>query len=229
MALAFKITKAKYDALSEDMKKEYLAGEGEGEYVLDVLGIPAPEDTGPLKRSLEAERGKVKDIKAKLDEANGKLAEVPNIDEMKANHEKEVGKYKSFTENTLIDSVAMSLASKISKAPALLAPVIKARLVADMSGDTPVTRIKGADGKVVADFTIDKLGEELVANKDYAAIMIASQASGGGAPRSPAIKPLGGGAPQGEQSGQTPDLSTMKPSDLAARISERKAAEASAA
>lgn len=224
MALAFTINKAKYDALSDEMKAEYITGDKDGEYQLDVTGQPAPEDTGPLKRALEAEKAKTKTLKAERDGFKAQLDDAPDVEALKTQHEGEVKKYKDFTEATLIDGEAAKLAAKISTAPALLIPVIKSRLVADLSGDTPTTKIKGADGKVADDFTMEKLSAELVANKDYGAIIIGSKASGGGAPKTPTIKPLGGGAPKDGE--QAPDLSKMPGADLAARIKARMDAKA---
>ncbi|WLJ71036.1 hypothetical protein [Sphingomonas phage Kimi] len=220
MALKHKINKAAYDKLSDELKAEYIAGDNDGEYVLDVTGLPEPEDTGPLKRALEAEKTRHKETKAKLDTANATISEFPDVDKLKADHAKETGKYKAFTENALVDGAAQALAAKISTSPAIMLPHIKSRLVADVTGETPVTKVLDKDGKP-SDLTIEKLGEEMVANKDFAAIIIGSKASGGGAPRVPA-KPLGGGAPQGEQA---PDLSKMQPGDLAARIAAKKAAD----
>jgi hypothetical protein len=230
MALKFKINKSAFEKLSDEMKNEYIAGENDGEYVLDVSDLPKGEDVGPVKRALEAEKNKSKGLKAQLDEANGKIEAMPNIDELKANHEKETGKLKTFADKSLRESVATELAAKISTAPALLKPIILARLSVDLSGDEPKTIVLGPDGKPAADFTIDKLREELVANKDYKTIMIGSKATGGGAPGT-GTKPLGGGAPKvGEQEdGKVPDLSAMKPDAFAERISARLAAKAEAA
>lgn len=219
MALAFKINKAKYDALSDDMKAEYIAGDKDGEFVLDVSGLPEPEDTGPLKRALESEKEKHKATKGELATAKQTIAEFPDVEALKTNHEKEVGKYKKFTESALIDGVANEIAGKISTAPKLLAPHIKARLVADMTGDEPVTKVL-KDGKP-SDMTIDQLREEVVANPDFKAILIGSKASGGGAPKAPA-KPLGGGAPKDGE--QVTDLSKAPASALVERIQARKAA-----
>lgn len=225
--LRFKINKKAYDALSDELKGEYIAGENDGEYVLDVSELPQAEDVGPVKRALEAERNAHKATKAKLSTAETTIAEAPDVEALKATHAKEVGKYKSFTEKTLIDNAALALATKISTAPALLVPHIKSRLIADMTGDEPVTKVLGADGKA-SDLTIDKLGEEFVANGDFKAIIKASNGSGGGTPPTPTVKPLGGGAPKDGEQGETPDFSKMKPADLATRIKERKAAEAAA-
>jgi hypothetical protein len=223
MALKFKISKKDYDALSDEFKSEYIAGDNDSEFVLDVSGLPAPEDTGPLKRALEAEKNKHKETKAKLATAETTISEMPDVEALKTQHEKEVGKYKSFTEKTLIDGTATTLATKISTVPSLLAKDLKDRFVVDLSGDEPKLKIKDKDGKVSDDLTLDKLQQEVVANPEYKSIIIGSKASGGGAPRTP-IKPVGGGAPNDGE--PVPDLSKMKPADLAARITARKEAAA---
>jgi hypothetical protein len=224
MAMKFKITKAQYDALSDELKNEYVAGEADGEFVLDVNGLPEPEDTGPLKRGLEAEKTKSKDFKRQLDEAKAKLADMPDVEALKADHTKSTAKLTTFVEKTLKDSVAQGLASKISTAPTLLAPKIAERIAVDMSGDEPKTVFLGKDGKPDATLTIEKIREEVVANPEYKSIIIASKASGGGAPPS-LVKPLGGGAPKDGEHGQF-DASVASGKDLAAHLAAKKEANA---
>lgn len=224
MALKFKITKAAFDALSDEFKAEYIVGDSDGEYVLDVNGLPTPEDTGPLKRALENEKGKNKTLKAELDTAKATIADMPDVEALKTTHKAEVGKLTTFADETLRDSVALALATKISTVPSLLAEKIAKRLQVDMTGDKPKTVVLGADGKPDPALTIEKLGEEFVAMPEFKSIIIASKASGGGAPVKPGIKPLGGGAPKDGE--QAVDLSKLKGSDLATRITERKAAAA---
>lgn len=223
MALKHKIKKSEYEKLSDELKAEYVAGDNDGEYVLDVTGLPEPEDVEPIKRALAREKETVKTLKKEKADLQSKVDDAPDVEKLKADHEAETKKLRTFAEKTLIDAQAEALAAKISTSPKLLAPVIRARLIADMTGDEPVTKVLGADGKP-SDLTIEKLGEELVANPDYKAIIVASKAKGGGAP-SPALKPGGGGAPTGDQD-KTVDLSNLGGKDLAARIAERKAAAA---
>lgn len=224
MALRFKIKKSEYDKLSDDMKNEYIAGDGDGEFVLDVNGLPEPEDTGPLKRALEAEKGKTKALKAERDDFKGKLDAMPDVEALKTQHAADTKKLTTFAEKTLKDSVATNLAAKISTVPDLLAPKIAERIAVDMTGDEPKTVFLGADGKPDPALTIEKIREEVVANPAYKGIIIASKATGGGAPVRP-ISPLGGGAPK---DGDKPadNLAAMGGKDLAARIAARKEAEA---
>lgn len=224
MALKFKIKKSEYDKLPDEMKEEYIVGEGD-EYQLDVSGLPEPEDTDALKRTIERERENVKAAKAEARELKKKVEAFPDVEKMEADHKAETAKLRTFAETTLIDGEAARLAAKISNAPALLLPHIKARLIADMTGDTPVTKVMGTDGKP-SDMTIEKLGEEFVANKDFAAIIIGSKAKGGGTPPvAPGSKPLGGGTPP-KDGEQAPDLSKMAPASLAERITAKREAAA---
>jgi hypothetical protein len=224
MAVKFKITKAQYDALSDELKKEYVAGDTDGEFVLDVNGLPEPEDTGPLKRGLEAEKNKTKELKRSLDEAKAKLADVPDVEAINKAHAEEKAKLTKFVDKTLKESVANGLAAKISTAPTLLAPKIAERIAVDMTGDEPKTVFLGKDGKPDANLTLEKIRDEVVANPEYKSIIIASKASGGGAPVS-TIKPLGGGAPKDGEQGKF-DASTASGKDLAAAIAAKKEAAA---
>lgn len=230
MAMKFKINKAAYDKLTPEFQGEYIAGDKDGEYVLDVSDLPQGEDVEPVKRALASEREKNKTLTTKNRELQTAIDSAPDVAALTAEHEKTTGKLKTFAEKTLVDNAALALATKISTSPSLLLPHIRSRLVADMSGDEPVTKVLGADGKP-GDLTIEKLGEEFVANKDFAAIIKASNGSGGGTPPKPTIKPLGSGMQPngGEQADTNVDLSKLGAGDLAARIQAKKDAKAAAA
>jgi len=230
MAIKFKINKAAYDALSDEMKGNYVAGDADGEYVADVSGLPAAEDVGPIKRALAKEKETVKTLKADKDALQATIDAAPDVEALKKTHEATVEKYKKFTENTLLDGTANTMAGKISTVPALMSKAIRERLVVDLDGDVPTVKVKGADGKVSSDLTIEKLQQEFVANKDYASIIVGSKASGGGAPK-PSVKPLGGGAPKvGEPGDDTKPFNwaTANAADIAAKIGADKAARAEA-
>lgn len=230
MAIKFKINKAAYDALSDEQKALYMVGDSDGEYVLDVTDLPKPEDVGPIKRALETEKQKSKTLKGEKDSLQAQIDAMPDVPALEAKHAKEVAKYKNFTEKTLLDGTADRIATKISTVPALMSKAIKERLVVDLDGDEPTVRVKGADGKVNADLTVEKLQQEFVANKDYSTIIIGSKASGGGAPPAP-VKPLGGGAPKVGEQGDKPapfDYARAKPAEMVAHIQAQKAAKAEA-
>lgn len=235
MALKAKLTKEQFDKLSKDLQAEYVE-DGDG-YRLDVEGA---EDTGALKRAKDREsqlrrdaEKEAKELREKLEGIEGddarKKGDIATLekswqkklDDQKAEYEGRVSKLTSHTTKSLVDNVAQSIASKISTAPALLLPHIRARLQADFEGDEPKTRVLDKDGKASA-MTIDELSAEFVANKDFSAIITASKASGS------AGKPSqnGGGAPKiNGQSDKPADLSKMNPAELAAHLKEAKATE----
>lgn len=234
MALKKKLTKDEYAKLSEHLKAEYVE-DGDG-FRLDVDG---EEDTGALKRAKDRESQLRKEAEAKLKEAQEQLDALgtddarkkgdiatlekswqAKLDAQKAESETRISKLTSHTTKSLVDNVALSIATKISNAPSLLLPHIKTRLQADFEGDEPKTRVLDKDGKPSA-LTLDELASEFVANKDFSAIITASKASGGAGKSSQ----NGGGAPNnsGNSGNQSADFSKMKPSELAAHLKEAKA------
>lgn len=233
MALKKKLTKAEFEKLSDTLKSEYVE-DGDG-FRLDIDG---DEDTGALKRAKDRESQLRKEAETKLREAQEQLDALGNddarkkgdiqtlekswqskLDKQKEEYESRLGKLTTHTQKQLVDNVATQLAAKISNAPALLLPHIKARLQADFEGDAPITRILDKDGKPSA-MSLDELQAEFVANKDFSAIITASKASGG------AGKPSnqnGGGAPN--QSDKPADLASMNPAQLAEHIKASKATD----
>ncbi len=233
MALKKKLTKEEHAKLSDHIKAEYIE-DGDG-FRLDIDG---DEDTGALKRAKDREAQLRREAETKLREAQEQLDALGNddarkkgdiqtlekswqkkIEDQKTEYEGKLGKLTSHTKTQLVDNVAQQIASKISNAPALLLPHIKARLAADFEGDSPITRILDKDGKPSA-MTVEQLSAEFVANKDFSAIITASKASGG------AGKPSnnnGGGAPN--KSDKPADIASMNPAQLAEHIKASKATD----
>jgi len=229
MALKKKMTKEDHANLPDHLKSEYIE-DGEG-YRLDIDG---DEDNGALKRAKDREVQLRRDAEAKLKAAQEQLDALGSddarkkgdiqtlekswqkkIDDQKTSYEDRLGKLTSHTKSQLVDNVAMQIASKISSAPAIMLPHIKARLAADFDGDSPVTRVIGADGSL-SSMSIDALSAEFVANKDFSAIILASKATGGAGStsRSPA-----GSAPD---SVKPLNLATMSPKVLSDLITASK-------
>jgi len=233
MALKKKITKAQHDALSEVMKAEYIE-DGEG-FRLDLEG---DEDNGALKRAKDRESQLRKDAEKALKEAQDQLDALgtddarkkgdiatlekswqTKLDSQKTEYETKVNKLTAHTTKSLVDNIALQLATELSKtAPKLLIPHIRSRLQANFDTDEPTTRILDKNGQPSA-LTIAELKAEFVADADYSAIITASKASGG------AEKPsnIGGSAPNFNGEQNKADLSKMGPKELAAHLTEAKA------
>jgi len=245
MALKRKIDKETFDALPKDVQKVYTK-EGE-DYLLDLEGM---DDVDELRRAKdrEAENAKQlrKDIKAAKDRvkeledaaAEGDPAKANDIKKLDAAHKAELKKIAdesaereaalatklatkdAQTKASMINAAASALANKISTAPAIFADTIAKRLSVDLEGDEPKLVILNKDGKPSA-MTMEQLSKELVANKDYASIIVASKASGSGAPRNGLPpKPPSGTSESSEQG----DLSKMTPKALAEHLKAQKEA-----
>lgn len=241
MALKRKINKATFDALADNIKFEY-AADGE-EYVLQTEG---DEDVGALKRANARLKDQNKTLEDKNDELQVKLEKIEtnparkkgDIDalERQWNKDKETAvaeiqtkldKRDSFIKTTLLENAAASLADKISKSPALIRPHIERRLTVDIEGDTPVVKVLDKDGKL-SNLTVEKLGEEFVANKDFSSIIRVTQASGGAGSPSSNGGAVNNNSATPQQHGQDGingpvDLSKLTPQQMAEHVKAKKA------
>lgn len=235
MALKRNITKAEYEAMSAEIKAEYVA-DGDS-FKLDLAG--ETDDTGALKRAKDREAQLRRDAEERAKDAEDRLAELDQndakkrgdietlekswqkrMDDQAAADKAKIDRYEANLRATLIDGVANKLASEISTSPSLLLPHIKARLQADLDGDAPATKVLDRDGKPSA-MTVADLSKEFVDNKDFAAIIRATKASGGGATNDGQRMRLGGATQNDE--GKAALLSDTDPKNLAAMLAERKA------
>lgn len=235
--MALKAILESLDGLPDEIKSEYKKGD-DGKYHLDVEGLDDHPGVGALKRAKDyekAERQKLakqlSDLQAQLDalieERDGILkGAIPKSDveklensykEKLARREKELSdQISALTSNLqtmLVDNVAQSIASKISTAPELILPHIKARLKAEFNEGKAVTRVLDKDGNPSA-LSIEDLQKEIVANPVFAPIIIGSKASGSGAEGGHS----GSGAP-----GKL-DYAKASPKEIAAHIKASKEA-----
>lgn len=203
MALKSKITdKAEFDALPDVVKAEYKEEGGvwllQADGLDDLRGLLSTERDARKKLEDDVKAAKAAADKAAADKAEaerlaseeaarkaGDTAALEKsyqdrIEEAKKEGQAEAKRLRSMLENLLVENEAIKLASEISKSPSLLLPVIRARLRAELDGETPLTRVLDATGKPSA-ANIADLRKELVENPEYAAIIIGSKANGGGA------------------------------------------------
>ena len=248
MALKFKIGKSVYDALPDDVKKEYK--QTGDDYTLDLDGYEDPAElrrardhekdaAAEAKRQAAAEKRRADDAerKAKDLEASGKSVD----DAVKAKETEMQTKYDTDTKaltdkldgltqsvvKSTKNSIAGNLANKISTSPSLLIDKLAARIAVEIDEKTHEVKhyILGSDGKRSAS-TIEDLEKEALKNKEWAPILRGTRGNGGGgAPPMPG----GGGAPRSQQThtpGTPPDdLTKLPASELAARITAQREAE----
>jgi len=196
--LKTKITKAEYDALEAALKPFYKL---DGDIALlqsdDAAELRSAKEREKQRAdTAEAEAKRLKDEKAAADAAAAEATRLANEEKArkagditaletswqgKVDAEKKRGdNLENQLKGLLIDNEAIKLANEISVSPSLLVPIIAKRLTADLTGDKPITRVVDANGAPSA-HNLDDLKKELVANKEFAAIIKGSNASGGGA------------------------------------------------
>lgn len=197
-----KLTKAEFDTIPAALQNRYkLIGE---EYILTQEAKPpatkySEEDFDKLRRGKDRETQAALELREKLKIAEGKLDGIDDdqhrknkdidaidkswakkLEDQTETHKKELNGKDSYITKSLVSAPALVLANKISTVPDLMLPIIEKRLVADLSGETPITRIKGLDGEL-SYMKMADLEKELVDNKEYASIIKGIDSSGGGA------------------------------------------------
>lgn len=246
MALNFRITKAKHGKLTDEQKELYVA-DGDDHFKLDVTGLA---DDGALKRSLERSQEEVADLKLEAKEANAKIKTLTDaagdggqdVARLTRSHERKIATLneehataitglQSFIRTQLVDGRATALATEISTVPTLMTPHIRSRLDVDFTGTEPKLVIKGADGKPDPALTIDKLKAEVVANKEFASILVGSKATGSAAQRG--ALPATGATPAIDTTATRGDdskvnVNELGTTDFLARITAKRAAREAA-
>lgn len=233
--MKFKINQEDFDKLSESLQGEYTKGD-DGEFTLKIEG---GEDTGALKRAKDHEKKRRQDSEAKLKEAQDTLTEVQSeLEDLKDNSDKNgdaalekkwqrkleakeaelnttIDGLKGNLSEILVDGVASTMASALSDSPSLLLPQIKNRLTVEMVDGKPVTKVKDIDGELSA-LTVEELQTEMSSNKEFAAIIRGSGASGGGAE----------GDKGGDKGGkpEKPDFSKASSKEIAEYLKSQKEA-----
>jgi hypothetical protein len=189
--LKIKLTAAEHAALPDPIKAEYKSSGTD--FVLDT---DQPfEDVGGLKNALEQEKAAKKKLVTDKQVLEGQVADLTTragsatdlekawkekLENAGKQHESATAGLNTQIRKLLVDGVAERMAAELSTSPSLLAPIIARRLNAEMVDGEYVTRVLTSDGKASAT-SLKELADEVRANKEYAPIIAASKASGGGA------------------------------------------------
>lgn len=185
-------------------------------FVLNVEGLAPPEDVSGLKNTVEALR---KEKREALDKAE-KLGQ--DITALRTSYDTKIAtadaQAKEAAKNNeaalraaTIDKAVAELSTKLSATGSkLIAPHIEKRLRVDIENGRALIRVLDEKGELTAHSLTD-LENEFKSNKEFAAVITASRASGGGAGGERTV-PAGGGEGGGTQG---PNLTTMTPRQLA--------------
>lgn len=205
MALKRWLKKEDHKKLPADIQKEYKAVDGNdaGDFELDLDG--GFEDTAALKRAKDHEKREANEAKRLMQEAKEQLAtaqqelqdllkgNVPKADlerleksykdkfaKEKGELETRISELQNNLTKTLVDNVASTMAAEISTSPLVILPHITKRLKAEFKDGKAETKVLDRDGNISA-LTTEDLKKELLTDKQFAPILIASKGSGGGA------------------------------------------------
>jgi hypothetical protein len=196
--LKLKLDKTTHATLPLEIQKEYKA-DGDG-FILDTDVVF--EDTTGLKSALEKERKERKEAKERVGTLESEVSSLVSEKEKlelrakpagdlekswQAKLDKEKAEFKAKEEGLtgqlrglLVDNVATQMAAEVSTAPGLIIPHIQKRLSIEQVDGKFITRVLDGEGKASA-LSVNELKSEFLANKDFAPIIKASNASGGGA------------------------------------------------
>lgn len=192
-------------------------------WILNVEGLPQQEDVTGLKRTVEALR---EEKRQALDEARRKGEDIvaltrsydTKITEASNKHAEALKATTDALTAATIDKTVSELSTKLSAtSAAILAPHIEKRLRIEIVDGKALVRVLDKKGGLTAD-SITDLENEFRNNKDFAAVITASRASGSGAGGD---RHTPGGAGGG---GEGTDLNKLTPKQLAARAKEKRLA-----
>ncbi len=218
-----KVIKALTDVI-EAYRSEYVAA-ADGTFVLAVEG---EEDTSALKNAYERTKVELKDVRTERDKlkteketaeaaalvASGDIKAIKESYDNKItaleNAQKEAAKKaeRAITEAKKVE-IADTIAKDISTVPLMMRDQVMKRLKVTLQDDVPVPLVLDKDGKASA-MSLEELKAELLANKEFAPILIASKAKGGGAGTQQSNGPPG----TGSSGGDTPAKQLAKMTDM---------------
>jgi hypothetical protein len=214
-----KLTKAAYDGLSDELKKEYKEGTGAaaGSYVLKVEGDDGSEIDSEaalrardnMKRERDealAERKKLADAEqARKERIAAKKAAKENEGKPGSQAEKDLRnrlaalekeraqekKDREAAEDRLMMETAAKEVETLFVSPELHGPYVRSRLKVERVDGKPVVRVLDGKGEITS-LGVEDLRKEISTNQNFKASLAASVGGGGGAPNPSG----GGGAPK---------------------------------
>lgn len=208
------------DKIPEALRSEYSpvdsADPSKG-FKLNVEGLPASEDVGPLKRALDREKEEKRLALEKATKAGQDVTQIQadadaRIRALTESIENLTKENVKTTKRATLESTVSAFVSKLSAEHGeLLSPFVAKRIRVDVEDGVTTVRVLNKDGKL-STATLDDLEAEFRADKTFAPVITASRASGSGARRE--NNSTGGAGGSGEQV----NLNSLTPKQLAERV-----------
>lgn len=223
--LKVKIKKEVFDALPDEVKEHYK--EEKGEYVLETEG---GEDVGALKRAKDRIQQDYADVKEELRvlKQNTNVEDVvklqkqydKQLSDATGESAKKIELLEKQISKGMIEGTAKDIANALTKHSSLLMPHIKSRLAVEFKDGEPKLVIMDSEGKA-SEMGAADLQKEFYENKEFSAIITASNANGG-AGRKDVKTPSNADGNGGSRNNDAPRLADSKPADLVAHIKASK-------
>lgn len=198
MALKYKLTKEEHEKLDDAQKAFYI--EKDGEFVLDLEGAPAPDESAKdledrLKK-LEANNQALLSEKRKAEEARQKAVEEAarksgdtealekswqqKLEQKEAELNARIEENQKVISGLTVGQTATKLAAEVFGQNAdLMMPHVTSRLTYETSDGAVKVRVLGADGKPTAG-TVDDLKKEFIESQKFAPFVVGSRSNGPG-------------------------------------------------
>jgi len=183
--VAIKFSIKTLEEVDEGLRSQYKAVDAADPakgYVLDVDGLPQPEDVGALKRSLENAKREKTEAMEKARKAGEDVEAVrKSLDSQMEALRKQISEAENKSRAALLDKKVTELATELAGESApLLVPHIRGRLVVESPDGADLVRVLGPDGKASA-LSFEDLKNEFKSSKIFAPVIQAGRASGSGA------------------------------------------------
>ena len=247
-----KLTTAAWEKLSPSDQEHYKLHDGGDGYDLQLDGREKDDDVGELRRAKTREKARADAAESRADAAEEKLSKAKDKDKERArkgddietleqewldektqineDHTAEVTRLRGYIKKKAIDATVAEITGRNTNKPEnarMLDPHVRGRLDVVFDGDSDEPRIVVLDAKRnQTDKDLKTFEKEVVDNADFAAIIVESRASGGGAPGDNTPGRTGGAYPTDHSgvSEKQPMLADIEdPAQLKAALAARRA------
>ena len=218
MAIKFNINAL--EDVDEGLRSQYKAVDAADPtkgFVLDVDGLPQPEDVGALKRSLENAKREKQEALERLKNSGNSTAEFEALrkssDAKIEALQQQIKDGEKKTRASLLEKTVSEIANELGGADYAQAfvPHLRGRLAIETADGKDITRVLGNDGKASA-LSVEDLKNEFKNNKIFQPLIVGGKASGSGATSNTS----NGGA-----GGSLQSRATRTPADAKAFLQER--------
>ncbi len=183
--MAIKYNIKALEEVEEGLRSQYKAVDANDPskgFILEVEGLPQPEDVGALKRSLENAKIERNAAIEKARKAGEDVEAVrKSLDSQMEALRKQISDAEAKSRDAMLDKTITEIATELGgESAAIFVPHLRSRLVIESPDGTDLVRVLGPNGKASA-LSVEDLKNEFKSSKIFAPVIQAGRASGSGA------------------------------------------------